>query len=74
MSLQKVNRLKWYFWLVIAVLVVLGISTFIPVSGFPSNLIGYSSIDPFTPISAAILWVIAGVFYWYGKKREKKKP
>jgi hypothetical protein len=55
-------------------LVVLGISTFIPVSGLPSNLIGYSSIDPFTPISAVLLWVIAGVFYWYGKKREKKKP
>jgi hypothetical protein len=47
----------------------LGISTFIPASGFPSNLIGYSSIDPFTPISAVILWVIAGVVYWYGKKK-----
>jgi hypothetical protein len=49
----------------------LGVSTFIPASGFPSNFIGYSSIDPFTLISAVILWVISGIVYWYGKKKEK---
>ena len=65
------NWLKWYYWLVIAILVVVGISTFIPVSG-PKNLIGYSSVDPFAPISGIILWVIAVVVFWLGKREEKK--
>jgi hypothetical protein len=64
--------LKWYYWLVIAILVVLGISTFIPVPGYPKSLLGYSALDPFAPISGIITWLIAVPIYWYGKKKEKK--
>ncbi len=63
--------MKWYYWLVITILVVVGISTLIPASG-PSNLIGYASLDPAAPISGIILWVIAGAIYWFGKRKEKK--
>jgi len=62
--------LKWYYWLVIAILVVVGISTLIPAPGSPLNLIGYSSVDPAAPISGIILWIIAGAIYWFGKKKE----
>jgi len=68
---ERENWLKWYYWLVITVLVVAGISTFIPAPG-PKNLIGYSSVDPFAPISGLILWVIAVVIFWFGKRKEKK--
>jgi len=64
--------LKWYYWIVIAVLVILGIATFVPAPGSPKNLIGYSSVDPFVPISGILLWIIAGATYWFGKKKEKK--
>jgi hypothetical protein len=64
--------LKWYYWLIIALLVVVGISTLVPAPGSPTNLIGYSSLDPAAPISGIILWVIAGVIYWFGKRKEKK--
>jgi len=64
--------LKWYYWLVIVILVVVGISTLVPASGTPSNLIGYSSLDPAAPISGIILWVVAGAVYWFGKRKEKK--
>jgi len=50
----------------------LGISTLVPAPGSPSNLLGYSSLDPFAPISAILLWVIAGAIYWFGNKKEKK--
>jgi hypothetical protein len=64
--------MKWYYWLIIAILAVVGISTLIPAPGSPKNLIGYSSVDPAAPISGIILWVIAGVVYWFGKRKEKK--
>jgi hypothetical protein len=64
--------LKWYHWLIIAILVVVGISTLVPAPGSPKNLIGYSSVDPAAPISGIVLWVIAGVVYWFGKRKEKK--
>ncbi len=64
--------MKWYYWIVIAILVVLGISTLVPAPGSPKNLIGYASVDPFAPISGILLWVIAGAIYWFGKKKEKK--
>ena len=64
--------MKWYHWLIIAILVVVGISTLVPAPGSPKNLIGYSSVDPAAPISGIVLWVIAGVVYWFGKRKEKK--
>ncbi len=69
---ERENYLRWYYWLVIAILAVVGISTFVPAPGSPSNLVGYSSFDPFAPISGIVLWIIAGAIYWFGKKNEKK--
>jgi len=69
---QGEKPLKWYYWLIIAILVVLGISALIPAPGTPTNLVGYSSIDPFAPASTIILLVIAGAVYWFGQKKEKK--
>ena len=66
------KTLKWYYWLAIAIFVVLGISALIPAPGTPTNLVGYSSIDPFAPASTIILLVIAVAIYWFGKKNEKK--
>jgi len=66
------NKLKWYYWLIIAILVIVGISTFIPAPG-PKNLIGYSSVDPFAPISGVVLWAIAALVFWFGKRNEKKQ-
>jgi hypothetical protein len=64
--------LKWYYWVGIAVLVILGVITLLPAPGAPVSLLGYAAVDPFSPISAIVLWVIAGAVYWIGKKREKK--
>ena len=71
---QEEKKLKWYYWLIIAILVILGISTFIPIqiSGSPKSFLGYYAFDPYAPISGILLWVIAGAIYWFGKKREKK--
>ena len=66
------KRVKWYYWVGIAVLVVLGIITLIPVPAKKMNLIGYYSYDSFSPISAIVLFAIAGVIYWFGKRKEKK--
>ena len=64
--------MKWYYWLVIAILIVVGISTFVPAPGSPSNFIGYSSVDPFAPVSGILLWIIAGAVYWFGTRKETK--
>ena len=65
------SKLKWYYWLIIAILVIVGISTFIPAPG-PKNLIGYSSVDPFAPISGVVLWAVAALVFWFGRRNEKK--
>ncbi len=67
---KEENWMKWYYWLVMAILIVIGISTFVPAPGSPLNLIGYASVDPFAPVSGIVLWVIAGVVYWFGKRKE----
>ena len=37
-----------------------------------NELIGYYSYDPFSPVSAIVLWAIAGAIYWFGRRKEKK--
>jgi len=64
--------LKWYYWVGIAVLVILGIATLVPSPSSQKNMVGYYSLDPFAPVSAIALWAIAGAIYWFGKKREGK--
>jgi hypothetical protein len=63
--------LKWYYWIGIAVAVILGISTLIPAPAGNVGLLGYRSHCPFAPISTIICWAIAGIIYWFGKKKEE---
>ena len=64
--------MKWYYWVGIAVLVILGVATLVPSPSSQKNMVGYYSLDPFAPVSAIALWVIAGAIYWFGKKRQEK--
>jgi len=66
------KKLKKYYWVGIAVLVILGVSTLVPSPSSQKNMVGYYSLDPFAPVSAIALWIIAGAIYWFGKKRGEK--
>ncbi len=65
--------MKAYYWVAIAILAILGIITLLPAPGSPPSLLGYAAVDPFSPISAIVLFVIAGAVYWLGKRSEKKQ-
>ncbi|HML02758.1 MAG TPA: hypothetical protein VK487_05225 [Candidatus Bathyarchaeia archaeon] len=56
--------MKWYYWVGIAVAVVLGIWTLIPDPSSKVGLLGYRSHCPIAPISTIISWLIAGIIYW----------
>jgi len=64
--------MKWYFWVGVLIAIVLGISTLIPAPASKPCLLGYYAHCSFTPISTVICWVIAGVIYWLGKRKEKQ--
>jgi len=49
----------------------LGILTLAPIGTSKPSILGYVAHCPFSPISTIILWAIAGVIYWRGKKKEK---
>ena len=66
--------MKWYWWLLVAIFIILGISTLIPAPASKPSFLGYYAHCSFTPISTIICWIIAGVFYWFGKKRTKEAP
>jgi hypothetical protein len=66
-----VKPLKLYYWAGVVIFVILGISTLIPVHASKPSLLGYYAHCSFAPISTIICWIIAGVFYWFGKKKEK---
>jgi len=63
--------MKWYWWLLVAVFVVLGILTLMPAPASKPCLLGYYAHCPFAPVSTAICWIIAGAIYWLGKRKEK---
>jgi len=65
--------MKWYWWLLVAVFVILGISTLVPVPAGKPCLLGYYAHCSFTPISTLICWAIAAASYWQGKKKTAKK-
>jgi hypothetical protein len=67
----KVEPLEWYYWVGVAVAVILGVSTLIPASASKPSLLGYYAHCSFAPISTIICWVIAGVIYCLGKRKEK---
>jgi hypothetical protein len=63
--------LKLYYWVGVVIFTILGISTLIPAPASKPSLLGYYVHCPFSPISTIISWVIAGVIYWFGKRKEK---
>lgn len=64
-------RIRWYWWIPIWVLIVLGIIMFIPLETGKTNMLGYQSLSDLTPIPSIVLWVIAIVVYSIAKKRVK---
>jgi hypothetical protein len=63
--------LKWYYLIGAVVVIILGISTLIPSPASKPSLLGYYAYCSFASISMIICWVIAGVIYWLGKRKEK---
>jgi hypothetical protein len=61
--------MKWYWWLLVAIFAILGISTLVPVPASKPNMMGYTSHCSFAPISTIICWIVAVVFYWLGKRK-----
>jgi len=62
--------LKWYCWAGVIIAIILGISTLIPAPASKPSLLGYYAHCSFTPISTIILWIIAGIIYWLGKRKK----
>jgi hypothetical protein len=63
--------LKWYYWAGVIIFVILGITTLIPAPASKPSLLGYYAHCSFTPISTVICWAIAGVIYWFGRRRDR---
>lgn len=61
-------KLRYKVSAVIAILAA--VSTVIPAPASKSCLLGYYAHCRLTPISTLICFLIAGVIYWFGKKRE----
>ena len=62
--------MKWYCWAGVIIAIILGISTLIPAPASKPSLLGYYAHCSFTPISTIILWIIAGIIYWLGKRKK----
>jgi hypothetical protein len=43
----------------------------IPAPASKPSLLGYYAHCSFAPISTIICWIIAGIIYWLGKRKEK---
>jgi len=63
--------MKWYFWVGVAIFVVLGVCALIPAHVTEPNLLGYYSLDPLAPVMSILLWVGAGAIYWFEKEKGK---
>jgi ABC-type amino acid transport system permease subunit len=63
--------LKWYYWVGFIAAVLLGVLTLIPAPASKPSLLGYYAHCSFTPISTIILWIVAGIIYWLGRRRGK---
>ena len=62
--------MKWYYWAGVIITIILGVSTLIPAPASKPSLLGYYAHCSFTPISTIILWIIAGIIYWLGKRKK----
>jgi ABC-type amino acid transport system permease subunit len=63
--------LKWYYWVGFIVAVLLEVLTLIPAPASKPSLLGYYAHCSFTPISTIILWIVAGIIYWLGRRGGK---
>jgi len=68
-EVEKVKKMRWYWWLLIGVFLLLGIWTMVPASASKLCLLGYYAHCSFTPVSTLICWIIAIVLYLFGKRR-----
>lgn len=64
--------MRWYWWVLVFVFVVVGIITLVPFPIGEPNMLGYDSLDPFAPFSTVICWVIAVACYWLGLRASRK--
>jgi len=64
------SELKTKYKVLVAVLVILAVSTVIPVLASKPNFLGYYSHCSWTPLSTAICAVAAYVVYWFGNRRK----
>jgi len=64
------SRLKVYYWIGIVAFIALGISTLIPAPASKPSLLGYYAHCSFTPVSTLICFVVAGIIYWLGKRKQ----
>jgi len=66
--------LKWYWWLLVAIFAVLGVSTLMPAPASKLCLLGYYAHCSFAPISTMVCWIIAEACYRLGQRATKKMP
>jgi len=64
---------KWYWWLLVVIFIVLGISTLVPAPASKPSLLGYYAHCSFAFASTIICWIIAVACYWLGKRRSSPK-
>jgi hypothetical protein len=67
------GKMKWYWWLLIAIFFLLGVSTLVPAPASKPCLLGYYAHCSFSPVSTIICWIVAGILYWLGQRRGVKK-
>jgi len=67
--LKGVSEMKWYWWALTAIFIILGIVTLVPASASKPSLLGYYAHCSFTPVSTIICWALAATFYWIGKRK-----
>ena len=57
------------YWISVIIFVVLGIVTLVPAPASKPCMLGYYAHCTFTPISTVICLVLAGAFYWIGRRK-----
>jgi hypothetical protein len=61
--------MKLYYRVLVIVFILLGFSTIIPAPASKPSLLGYYAHCSFTPVSTVILWALAGLIYWLGRRK-----
>lgn len=61
--------MKWYWWVITAIFIILGIVTLVPAEASKPSMLGYKAHCSFTPISTIICWILAALFCWIGKRK-----